>query len=1721
MSNQRTHGSSRGLRRLLSGVLGLVLLLGLIPASVLPAQAASQSWAMPYMEQLVDWGVMRGDVGGNLAPERNITRAEFVTLINRAYGYTRMAGTPFTDVRSSDWYAQDIDIAYNMGYFKGTSPTTASPLSPVTREQAAVLLTRNLMLQENTGEILGFSDSRTLAEWSRGLIGAAAANGVINGYADGSFRPQNNITRGEVAAMLVRAIGTPINEAGDYDMGAVYGNVTINTSGVNLRNSTITGNLYLTGGVDLGDVLLENVNVLGQIIVSGAGESNSSQSSILLRNVEADQMIVDSISNQFVTIRAEGNTNIGTTSVRTNASVDDSSLPGYGLSLIELDGDSGALLQLAGNVKEVVNKTPNSNLQFVQGVADKVTIDENAVGSNVLVDTGTRVGELNLDVATNVTGDGDIKDLNVGAAGSTVAIGPEQVEIRPGITSNVGGVNNMTSSVAAEYSADPRLQAGYPKVKDVAPTSAVGVFSTNKAGTVYWALSAVADGSVSEDDLINPPVYGSKAISSGSVKAAASKTEYTVNLSKLTSDGSYYLSAIMVDDRGNRSPLKVTAFSTPDSTTPAFVSGYPVISKNTTDTLQTTVMANKSCVMYYALLPSGSTAPKAQDFKSAAIPGNLGYGSVDLVKNVTQPVNVNNVKLDEQTKYDLYLWLTDANGAKSSSVRKITITTPDETPPVITYLEQNLSRTTATAIGVSYAVNEPGKVYWVLYADDLTNAYAAEFGRDTEEKDDEGNSKWRGKEVQAKAFVKAGLNSLKKGTSTASKAEAEINFAISGLNKKTTGTTSYMLYVIAEDRAGNLADEVQWLNVQTLDTDPPTVKQEFTEVDDDNPLEPEPDTSIRLVFDEKVQGDPSKDENFLELYNAGRFEDLGKALAEHIDMHYIDATGKDTVPVPRSETNPNPNANDWIVDWRKAKVYMEDGNMVVELPYDSTDKPNLPNSALNLKSGATYYFVLKGIRDQALTPNIMNKGAAVKLPEFRIMFAHVSVNRSESVSIREVDGNLLGTPLDIDFNFTVKPESVDAVEDSMMWDMLLWTDTSMEYDLYVRTAPKEGDADSGLGWTKVGSTSVIVNKGQEDGFVYSTMQLDFKGLRTFDPLNQMDTQYGDLEYAIHVVGIDQTYNRAAWNQRVNMKISIVAGHHAGLTNVANGSFKSNLENAKRDDGVATIGRPDPRELYKQFTDTEPPKFVDNYPSIRASDITTTMDVMIDRPGYVYWIAVPVTNAMNGDNPITGKMEGQEKNITEYAASMLPSPYCIGKDGAGNPVPAGTSPANTASGRPMMKDIPTSGLTAKKDNNGVVTDDGRYYLSAPNVTTVTKEGQAGGSGDRRAGVVRLEGNISQTITISNLSPNTAYLLYAVTQGTSAVYEEHVECYRFTTKEAQRPTINGTNNTTSVLIEISDTPTANLQYVLIRRGGENKEYNDPFSTYVADKDAWAAVASQYTGMDGTTFTVLDAMMTPYYKDTNKRDVAGTIFDQFASTAAKQQFGTLIRSQGQQSNDIVMPVKAPQAFLEANNYTEKNRIQCTGMKVNNDYILFVVGNSATSSGDAFHAFYPLRAEDNRIPMITFAGIAISPEAWTDTGIIKQGTVTLQFNEALYYQSGSTSSAGDSIIPICSCPIGQHANSKQSQSVGGVVKPGKDCGIAVDTTPNTGDEPHRAINEVTVDITNAFDGSYFTFDPNVCDKDGNGMDRNPLRITIRTSQDKNGKWTATVEIEKSWDDR
>ncbi len=1550
-------------RRMTALLMSLVLLLGLFP--ITPDLAKAADWTQEYLDTLVSWGVMRGDISGALHGDREITRAEFVTMMNRAYGYTEPGAHPFTDVPTPAWYYDDISIAYEVGYFDGTSETTASPDDSLTREQAAVLLARNMMLQEKSGETLGFSDSREFSEWSRNLIQSVSDAGVISGYPDGTFRPQGNITRGEVACMLVRAVGTPIQTEGIHTLGSMYGNVTINTPGVQLKNTIIAGDLYLTGGVGLGEVLLENVTVLGRIVASGAGESSKGESSIVLRNVDADEMVVDSIANQFVTIRAEGNTVIGSTSVRTSSYIEDTTRSGLGLKYITLDGKDSINVQLAGNLKEVVNETPSSRLVIAQGIADQVTVDEKAAGSALVIENSASIKELNLDVATGVTGEGDISHLTVNAPGSNVSMLPDTITIRPGITASIAGVT-MDTVDAAESSSDPRFLAGYPVARKVAPTSADAVFSTNKPGTIYWAISALTDGSVEEEDLISPPVYAGKIIKNGTIPAADSKTELTTKLTGLTTDGSYYLSAVLVDNRGMHSPVKVTAFTTPDDTVPAFATGYPYMSRTTKEDPQVTIMTNKSCMLYYALLPKGASAPKAADFKANAVTGNLGFGSVDVVKNSTIPITVNSVTLDELATYDLYLWLTDYDGAKSSAVKKLSFTTADTTPPIIRHIEQTDAK--ATAIDINYALNEPGTLYWAIVKEGedffrpITGQTAVPLPTDQ----------------AAKIQVENGMGSVKKGNSNASKVETDIKFTISGLQPQ----TAYDLYYVAKDKAGNYSSEVKKLTINTLDNQAPTVTQEFTRYNGDETDVPLADTDIRLVFSESIQGVTTGDDGskiykkFLVLYQTAlkdktpaAYKALADELRKHIVMYQISGGSRSQVAERTAQDTP---AN-WVIDYRFARVTMENGKMVITLPTTSTSS----TSALNLKSGATYFFHLKGITDTAVVPNRMGDQ---DLPQFRTVFAQINLSNSD-VSFIDKDGDgmmdVSKGDIRLDMTFKMDPISTAKVPDTECWDMILWSDTSVEFMMYRRITDAEGTVITD--WAPVGLNSAVITAPNQT-FNGTTLRKGFTPTPlTFEALNTLDEDH-TYEYGIHFTKVGILTQYEAWNSLITMKIGIAAGGSRDLGNLA-GNVAERWEEFKQDQSITSIGlaysakgTSDELIIRRQFSDSKSPSFDMDFPHFTPGSGAVTMDLLLDRSGTIYYVIAPKTDFI----PYVGGTAVTPDNDSDKA--IYPNTY-----------------------------VPTIGNPDKDETPNLTSPD---YLEIV-------EPKFPNSPQVKFGSASFDG-ATITVDVAGLEPEKGYYAYFVLKGNGETYSK-VFCFQFTTTQVETPYIGLENQ--SPQVSLGTTIESNLDWALVANDNIPSFLRAPFYDSVNSKKTTEyETTSWYKNYDGKTtdaqgkpitpikFTVLDALTTVANPTTQE-----SVFDQYADDAIRIKTSEYIRRTGP-AYPTAVPTDYGRLTTKGGNFNETS-VSPKEMKPNVQYYFLAVARHPKGATDGFKAHGNIHLPDSVPPELladpdgvitVITGVyetgsttnVMATAPWQDNPHLYtySGTVTISFSEPIY---------------------------------------------------------------------------------------------------------------------------
>lgn len=179
---------------------------GLYDGSVLAARDYVGHWAEDVIQKWLDMGYVTGYPDGTFRPEDYITRAEFVTLVNKAFGFEETAQITFTDVKEESWYYAEVQKAYREGEIIGVSKTLFAPENNITREQAAIIMVRLLDLEGSSRGAGVFSDSGQISSWAREYVGAAADHGLLKGYEDNTFRPQNNIKRAEAVALLDRIL---------------------------------------------------------------------------------------------------------------------------------------------------------------------------------------------------------------------------------------------------------------------------------------------------------------------------------------------------------------------------------------------------------------------------------------------------------------------------------------------------------------------------------------------------------------------------------------------------------------------------------------------------------------------------------------------------------------------------------------------------------------------------------------------------------------------------------------------------------------------------------------------------------------------------------------------------------------------------------------------------------------------------------------------------------------------------------------------------------------------------------------------------------------------------------------------------------------------------------------------------------------------------------------------------------------------------------------------------------------------------------------------------------------------------------------------------------------------------------------------------------------------------------------------------------------------------
>lgn len=220
---------------------------------------------------------------GSVFADSPINRADFVTLVNRAFALSgEGASLSFPDVTEDDAYYKEVSAAKAVGYISGYPDGTFLPRETITREQAAAMMARLLALDLNNTDTDPAQpvDQDRLSDWSLPSVEAILAKGIMIGYPDKAFQPDRNITRGEATLTVERAkqaageltvYSRPGTYGPEHGSETVNGNVIISSADVTLQNITVTGNLLFAPGIGEGDGMLKNVTAQGNTVVNGGG----------------------------------------------------------------------------------------------------------------------------------------------------------------------------------------------------------------------------------------------------------------------------------------------------------------------------------------------------------------------------------------------------------------------------------------------------------------------------------------------------------------------------------------------------------------------------------------------------------------------------------------------------------------------------------------------------------------------------------------------------------------------------------------------------------------------------------------------------------------------------------------------------------------------------------------------------------------------------------------------------------------------------------------------------------------------------------------------------------------------------------------------------------------------------------------------------------------------------------------------------------------------------------------------------------------------------------------------------------------------------------------------------------------------------------------------------------------------------------------------------------
>lgn len=416
-------------QKLLSSTLAISLTLScILPMGVSAAKSFSDvkgHWAAEYIKSGVNRGYVNGYENGTFNPNGAVTRAEFCKMMNSALGLKNTTTINFSDISSRDWFYNDVSKAVASGYISGYDDGTFRANDKITRQEAAVVISRIVSDAASQKDVSALRDAGNIDAWALSGANVVFSKGYMGGDNQKRFNPKGKLTRGE-AIKIVESIldGENISANDTY----------VSTSNQSLSNQVYSGNLTVSAN---GSSTFQNCRILGTLTVSGEG-------TVRLQDCKVGKLSVN-VSSGKAEVIATGNTDIHKTDLATGATLTENGIYAGGFEKVNLSGSklSSQQVTMTGMFMDV-NLDSATNLSLRSGWIQNLRLASSASGSKISLLSGTRVERAELNGRGDFTGSGTIQVAILNNTGSTFETAPLRMEGKTSLIPSISPKNGAT-----------------------------------------------------------------------------------------------------------------------------------------------------------------------------------------------------------------------------------------------------------------------------------------------------------------------------------------------------------------------------------------------------------------------------------------------------------------------------------------------------------------------------------------------------------------------------------------------------------------------------------------------------------------------------------------------------------------------------------------------------------------------------------------------------------------------------------------------------------------------------------------------------------------------------------------------------------------------------------------------------------------------------------------------------------------------------------------------------------------------------------------------------------------------------------------------------------------------------------------------------------------------------------------------------------------------------